>query len=247
MAVLVLAALVSTRTVAPTLAAQGDAGPQVVAPRARPAPPDLQWSIRTVRAAGISQWIACAGSGRLTIVVIAGLHADHRMWRSVLGPFARTTRTCIYDRPGLGASPPRVPHRVVDAGRHARELEALLVAARVPGPFLVVGHSYGGLIARAFVARYHEQVAGLVLIEGVAPFDRLSRYWHEGGDIVDTSVSSVAAASLRLGSTPLVVMAAEDPDRSYWADRRTAARPAASRTGGRTRSPPPPCRRSRPS
>lgn len=215
-AVLVLVALLGPYAVPAALAAHGDAGAVAAAPRHRAAPAARHWTIRTVLARGIRQWIACAGTGRVTIVVVAGLHADHRMWHSVLGPFARTTRTCIYDRPGLGASPPRLPHRVVDAGLHAVELEALLVTAHVPGPYVVVGHSYGGLVARAFVARYRARTAGLVLVEGVAPFDRLSRFWHEGGDTVDTSVSSVAAARLRLGSTPLLVMAAQDPDRSYW-------------------------------
>jgi pimeloyl-ACP methyl ester carboxylesterase len=174
------------------------------------------WSYRTLLAGGVRQWIACAGKGPVTIVVIAGLHADHRMWRLVLGPFARTTRTCIYDRPGLGASPGRSPHTTVSAGGHARELGALLAAAHVTGPLAVVGHSYGGLVARAFVARYPHRVAGLVLVEGVAPYDRLRHYWSEGGDRVDTWASSAAARLIRLGSVPLVVLSAQDPDRSYW-------------------------------
>lgn len=215
-AFLLLGTLVGMRLAPSALASHDVGAPAPSAPTRRAAPPTLTWSLRMVRAAGVRQWIACAGTGRVTVVVVAGLHADHRMWRSVLGSFARTTRTCIYDRPGLGSSPPRLPHRVVDAGLHARELEALLVAARVPGPYVVVGHSYGGLVARAFAAAYRSQIAGLVLVEGVAPFDRLSRFWHEGGDTVDTSLSSVAAARLRLGSTPLVVLAAQDPDRSYW-------------------------------
>ena len=104
----------------------------------------------------------------------------------------------------------------MDAGRHAYELMALLVANHVTGPLVVVGHSYGGLVARAFVARYRSHVAGLMLVEGVAPYDRLSHYWGEGGDRVDTWLSSAAAARMRLGSMPLVVEAAQDPDRSYW-------------------------------
>jgi pimeloyl-ACP methyl ester carboxylesterase len=174
------------------------------------------WVRRTIAAGGVTQWIECAGSGRVTVVVIPGLHATHTMWSKVLPSFARTTRTCIVDRAGLGGSPPRHPHRTVDAGLHAAELWAVLTKAGVRGPFVVVGHSYGGLIARAFVARHRTSVVGLMLVEGVAPYDRLSHYWAEGGDRVDTWASSKAALPVRLGSMPLVVEAAQDPDRSYW-------------------------------
>jgi len=183
---------------------------------AAPASTAVVWTYRTLSAGGVRQWIACAGSGPVTVVVIAGLHADHTMWRLVLGSFARTTRTCISDRPGLGLSPDRSPHATVNAGGHARELGALLAAAHVTGPLVVIGHSYGGLVARAFVARYPTRVKGLVLVEGVAPYDRLSHYWSEGGDRVDTWASSAAARLMRLGSVPLVVLSAQDPDRSYW-------------------------------
>ena len=210
-----------------TATASGATEPRVVplapptssspAPSARARPSLVPvWRARRVTAGGVRQWIECAGTGPVTIVVIAGLHADHRMWSLVLAPFARTTRTCIYDRPGLGASPPRSPHRIVSAARHAGELAELLTAAHVPGPFVVVGHSYGGLVARAFTARFRSHVAGLMLIEGVGPNDSTSHYWHEGGDTVDVWASERAAATMRLGSVPLVVEAAQDPNRSYW-------------------------------
>ena len=174
------------------------------------------WTHTVVSAGGVRQWIECAGRGRVTVVVVPGLHATHTMWGKVLPAFAQTTRTCIIDRPGLGASPPRQPHRTVDAGRHADELWALLTKMGITTRIVVVAHSYGGLIARAFIARHRSAVVGLMLVEGVAPFDRLARYWAEGGDRVDTLVSSRAAAAMRLGSMPLVVEAAQDPDRSYW-------------------------------
>ena len=174
------------------------------------------WTRRTITAGGVTQWIECGGRGRVTIVVIPGLHATHTMWSKVLPAFAWTTRTCIVDRAGLGMSPPRHPHRTVNAGLHAAELWAVLTKAGVRGPLIVVGHSYGGLIARAFVARHRAVVVGLMLVEGVAPYDRLSHYWAEGGDRVDTWASSRAALPMRLGSLPLVVESAQDPDRSYW-------------------------------
>ena len=212
-ALALLAVLPSAAAHAPPVG--GSVAPLTRTPTARPAPGPV-WTAHVVRAAGVRQWIECAGTGPVTVVVIPGLHATHTMWNLVLPSFARTTRTCVYDRPGLGPSPARSPHATVDAGRHAYELMALLVADHVTGPLVVVGHSYGGLVARAFVARYRSHVAGLMLVEGVAPYDRLSHYWGEGGDRVDTWRSSAAAVPMRLGSIPLVVEAAQDPDRNYW-------------------------------
>jgi pimeloyl-ACP methyl ester carboxylesterase len=201
----------STAT-ATTSTASGATG----APAARSYADAVRWGTKIITARGVRQWVECAGSGPITVVVIPGLHATHTMWSRVLPAFAATTRTCVYDRPGLGPSPARSPHATVDAGRHADELWGLLSALHLTTRLVVVGHSYGGLVARAFVARHRASVVGLMLVEGVVPFDRLSRYWPEGGDRVDTLLSSRAASTMRLGSMPLVVEAAQDPDRSYW-------------------------------
>ena len=201
-------------TAAPPAAPSTPVAPTASVSPSAPAAP--VWTARLVRAAGVRQWIECAGRGPVTVVVISGLQATHTMWDRVLPSFARTTRTCVYDRPGLGGSPARSPHAVVDAGLHADELMALLDADHVTGPLVVVAHSYGGLVARAFVARHASRVAGLMLLEGVAPYDRLSPYWPEGGDRIDMVRSSAAALPMRLGSLPLVVEAAQDPDRDDW-------------------------------
>ena len=176
----------------------------------------ISWQSRRIAAGGVTQWIECSGNGPLTIVVIAGLHADHTMWSLVLPSFATMTRTCIYDRPGLGFSPARKPHATVTTTQHATELHALLAAAGEKGPFIVVGHSYGGLLARTFTAMYRAQVAGLMLIEGVGPQDDVRHYWGEGGDRVDMWKSVKAGGALKPSSLRLVVEAAQDPDRNYW-------------------------------
>jgi len=170
----------------------------------------------TITGTGARMWIECAGAGSQTVVVIPGLNAPHTMWNPVLTAFAETTRTCIADRPGDGSSPRRQPHRVVSALTHAEELWDVLAAAGEHGPFVVVGHSYGGLIARAFVARFSSYVSGLMLVEGVPPYDQSSRYWPEGGDLIDMLASSAAASLLRMNGRPLVVESAADPARDYW-------------------------------
>jgi pimeloyl-ACP methyl ester carboxylesterase len=151
----------------------------------------------------------------VTVLVITGLGAPASTWSGVRPSLERLTRTCVYDRPGLGRSPARPDaSRVVDAGLHARELVALLTTAGERGPFVVVGHSYGGLVARAFVHAYGSRVRALLLAESVTPDDpTLGRYWTEAGHRVDMAASSAATGGgPRLGSLPLVVLSASNPE-----------------------------------
>lgn len=169
-------------------------------------------------AGGQRQWISCTGSGAPTVVISSGLRADHTMWRKVLGPIAERTRVCITDRPGLGSSPQRRGSQTVDAGEHAAELRAVLQAAGETGPYVLVGHSYAGLIVRAFAAAHPQDVAGVLLLDAVWPGihrEMGSGYaspWNEGGTKVDIAASSRAArGGPDLGATPLIVISAGDP------------------------------------
>jgi pimeloyl-ACP methyl ester carboxylesterase len=76
---------------------------------------------------------------------------------------ARTTRTCVYDRAGYWNSPATKGPR--DAGAEADDLAALLKAAHLPEPYILVGHSYGGYVARLYASRHHDQLGGLVLVD----------------------------------------------------------------------------------
>ena len=172
-----------------------------------------------IDAGGQRQWISCTGSGAPTVVISSGLRADHTMWRKVLGPIAERTRVCITDRPGLGSSPARRGVKTVDAGLHAAELRAVLRAAGEPGPYVLVGHSYAGLIVRAFAASHPQEVAGVLLLDAVWPgihTEMGSGYaspWNEGGTKVDIAASSRASrGGPVLGATPLIVISAGDPD-----------------------------------
>jgi pimeloyl-ACP methyl ester carboxylesterase len=80
---------------------------------------------------------------------------------------ASTTRVCTYDRAGMGYSEPGPLPRTAD--RFARELHALLSGAGEPGPYVLVGHSMGGLTVRVFAHEYPANVAGVVLIESMSP------------------------------------------------------------------------------
>jgi len=188
-------------------------------------------------AGGQRQWLSCAGSGHPTVVISSGLAAGHTMWSKVLTPMRAITRVCISDRPGLGSSPARIGAKTTHAGQHATELTALLNSVGEKGPFILVGHSYAGLIVRAIAAQAPAEVAGVLLIDACWPGihrDFLPSYkspWHEGGTVIDMAASEAAdAGGPDLGQTPLIVLVAGDPakattpgDKAWLAHQEQAA------------------------
>jgi pimeloyl-ACP methyl ester carboxylesterase len=113
--------------------------------------------------------IRCAGEGTPAVVFDAALGASSLSWSLVLPGVAAVTRACAYDRAGFGWSE-RGP-RPRTAGRIADELYALLQHAAVPLPYVLVGHSFGGLVVRLLTARHPDAVAALVLLEPAHPED----------------------------------------------------------------------------
>ena len=111
--------------------------------------------------------IHCTGTGNPTVVIEAGLGDWSTTWGFVQSEIAKTTRVCTYDRAGLGWSDAGPFPR--DAAQFARELHILLQNGNIPGPYLMVGHSLGGLGVRVFVHDYASEIAGVVLIESMNP------------------------------------------------------------------------------
>jgi pimeloyl-ACP methyl ester carboxylesterase len=109
------------------------------------------------------------GAGSPTVVLESGISATSISWALVQGEIAQFTRVCSYDRAGLGwsdaAEGPRTPSKL------AAELHRLLVAGDVPGPYVLVGHSFGGLVVRSFAGQYPSETAGLVLVDPLRPED----------------------------------------------------------------------------
>lgn len=117
--------------------------------------------------------IDCRGAGSPTVILEAGHWNWSPVWTLVQPQVAAFTRVCSYDRAGLGGSDadpgPRSGAAVVgDAAR-------LLARAGVAPPYVLVGHSAGGLYHRLFVAAYPRSVAGLVLLDSDAPGDAADR------------------------------------------------------------------------
>jgi pimeloyl-ACP methyl ester carboxylesterase len=112
---------------------------------------------------GYKLHIDCVGQGP-TVVLESGLGGWSIDWAGVQDEISRFARVCSYDRAGMGWSD-RAPARAVSRAGTARALRTLLRKAGLPGPFILVGHSIGGIYTREFVARYPGEVAGLVFVD----------------------------------------------------------------------------------
>lgn len=113
--------------------------------------------------AGRSLYLECAGEGSPTVLLEAGDESDVSDWRRVVPGLATETRTCAYDRAGVGRSADATGCRGLDD--ILGDLEALVGAAELEGPYVLVGASGGGFLTAGFAARHPAEVAGLVLVE----------------------------------------------------------------------------------
>lgn len=129
---------------------------------------------------GRKMHIDCAGEGSPAVILDAGLGDTYLSWRKVQPEIAKFARVCSYDRAGLGysdsSSRPRTS-RVI-----AQELHDLLQAARIPPPYVLVGHSMGGYDVRLYASLYRNELAGMVLVDASHP-DQENRFPRELKDM----------------------------------------------------------------
>ncbi len=120
-----------------------------------------------------SLYLDCRGSGSQTVILEAGNGGDAGGWGAVLPDVAGFTRVCAYDRANQGRSDPRGTHTV---GEAVDDLAALLEAAGERPPYVLVGHSLGGVYVRVYAATRPADVAGIVLVDAFNPdlFGRLT-------------------------------------------------------------------------
>jgi pimeloyl-ACP methyl ester carboxylesterase len=151
------------------------------------------------------------------VVLEAGYDsAGTSTWFDLQPEVAEFARVCTYDRAGVGTSDPRPASMEPVTGEQiAGELHALLRGIDETGPFVLVGHSFGGLLVRTFGANYPSEVAGMVLIDAssepeIPIYRRLhAGAWIDGGTKVDIDEVADEVRHVRLGGKPLVVLTAE--------------------------------------
>jgi pimeloyl-ACP methyl ester carboxylesterase len=113
----------------------------------------------------INLW--CDGRRGPVVVFDSGWSADSRAWKKVMAGLTDRYRVCAQDRAGQGRSSPGPIPR--DGEAVARDLHAALTRGSVPKPWVLVGHSLGGLNMRHFVRLFPQEVAGLVLVDPTSP------------------------------------------------------------------------------
>lgn len=117
--------------------------------------------------------IFCKGSGSPTVLIDSGMGSFSMEWKYIQDNLSKTSKTCIYDRAGYGWSEPGPSPRTTQ--QISNELYRLIQVKNLQGPFVLVGHSFGGYNMRYFANNNPEMVSGIVLVDSSHPdqFDRM--------------------------------------------------------------------------
>lgn len=192
-----------------------------------------------------TMYLECRGSGSPTVVLVSGTGGAFDEWThvidaagsaksddaAVLPAVARFTRVCAYDRPGTRRfddtlTPSTSVPQPTTAENGADDLHTLLTAAREPGPYVLVGASWGGMITRLYASTWPHEVAGLVFVDGASEFFNKTltpEQWADWMRIIrssksgDNEVPDYESSLAQISSAPLtrqvpsIVLTADKP------------------------------------
>lgn len=127
---------------------------------------------------GLQYHLNCAGQGNPTVILESGLGDNSLVWYSVQKELAEFTKVCSYDRAGLGWS--EGPDGLLSTNRISNDLDKLLKEGKVQLPYILVGHSRGGIYVRNFFKSHMKSVVGMVLVDstheqGIERISKLAR------------------------------------------------------------------------
>ena len=167
------------------------------------APPDSVSIDRQVDIGTHSLYVHAVGKGTPVVVIDVGVGESYENWQPIQDALARVTRVFAYDRAGYGQS--EVGPMPRHAKQEARELRLLLEKAGVKGPYLLVGHSLGGLNMQVFAAEYPDDVAGMVLL------DPPPLRWIMGGEAFPELTDLFEKQTQELSTTAQAMSQSADP------------------------------------
>ena len=152
-----------------------------------------------VQVSGHRLHISCTGSGSPTVILEPGAGGMSSDMGWIAPAVGTQTRVCVYDRAGRGWSDPADTPQ--DATQIAADLHTLLDRANVPGPYVLAGHSFGGLYVLTFAAHYPGEVAGMVLIDSTAPASSATSRTASAGESHEglRRISAMLASTARFG------------------------------------------------
>ena len=170
---------------------------------------------------GHELYIRCTGSGSPTIVYLHGYIFDSSGGGSqnageIPGLLEEQHQVCVYDRANVGLSD--AVEGPLTGSSSVNDLEALLEAANVEGPYLLVGASFGGLLAYMYAATYPEDVVGMVLLDSNLPgFDEGPFDWATTTEQLDQAAASREASKLegQESDIPVTLIGLENPEGSF--------------------------------
>lgn len=116
---------------------------------------------------GHAMHLYCIGEGSPTVILEAGVGGNTLLWTYIQPAIAEVTRVCAYDRAGYGWSEANSNERTTL--NMAEELHILLAQAGIESPYILAGHSFGGIVIRTYASLYPDEVVGLVFIDAAHP------------------------------------------------------------------------------
>jgi len=175
---------------------------------------------RILAVGGQNFHVETLGESGPTIVFEAGLGNDASTWKLVAGPVAKFARVVLYDRAGLGQSLPTMDkNSAVTADQVATNLHKVLVTADIRPPYILVGHSLGGLYVQMFARKYPSEVSGVVLLDSAsaqAPSELKTRASLKPGSAAYLEEEGISESNKQVANggpfpdVPLTVIAATD-------------------------------------
>jgi len=170
---------------------------------------------------GYGLYLRCIGQGSPTVILESGYGYSSGEWSYNQPQIAGHTRVCAYDRAGIGYSDARSAGIQASGLQTVKELHTLLQKANIPGPYVLAGHSIGGVFIRLFAETYRAEIAGMVLVDSshedqCGPLNDST--CGAGGELPDgfaTTFQQLDAATGgvvkgSLGDLPLVVLSKND-------------------------------------